>query len=294
MGEFQTLLNKHEITHRLASREHPQSDGLAERMVQTMKRALRKCLLDGGGVDWDELLPYIAMGYRMTKQKAVGYSPYFLMFGRDPIFQSRLQHLQEAELDPYTTQEQLQIFLDQRGQAFKRVMPLAMRNLAIAQQRDKERYRLVRGGGWDRPKASFNPGDYVMLKQKTDNTLGAPARPHVLRVVEIKASGVALLEGSDAARIEEQQKNIAHCPLPILDGNMYPERFYRGPSLHCRVCGTRRRATKMVICDTCNHGYHLWCLDVPLLRVPDEVWQCPRHTGMITPILLLPFRDILN
>ena len=78
MGEFQTLLNKHEITHRLASREHPQSDGLAERMVQTMKRSLRKCLLDGGGKDWDELLPYIAMGYRMSRQKALGYSPYFL------------------------------------------------------------------------------------------------------------------------------------------------------------------------------------------------------------------------
>ena len=88
-GEFQTLLTKHEITHRLASREHPQSDGLAERMVQTMKRALRKCLCDGGGEEWDELLPYIAMGYRMSKQKSVGYSPYFLMFGRDPIFQSR-------------------------------------------------------------------------------------------------------------------------------------------------------------------------------------------------------------
>lgn len=54
--------------------------------------------------------------------------------------------------------------LDQRGQAFKRVMPLAMRNVEISQQRDKERYKLVRGGGWDRPKASFMPGDYVMLK----------------------------------------------------------------------------------------------------------------------------------
>ena len=32
-GEFQTLLSQHEITHRLASGEHPQSDGLAERMV---------------------------------------------------------------------------------------------------------------------------------------------------------------------------------------------------------------------------------------------------------------------
>ena len=155
-GDFQTLPAKHEITHRLSSREHPQSDGLAERMVQTMKRALRKCLLDGGGKEWDELLPYIAMGYRMSKQKAVGYSPYFLMFGRDPIFPSRLR---EEELDLESTAEGLRAFLDRRGQAFKRVMPLAMQNLAIAQQRDMERYRLVRGGGWDRPKASFAPGD---------------------------------------------------------------------------------------------------------------------------------------
>ena len=50
-GEFQTLLSQHEITHRLSSREHRESDGLAERMVQTMKRALRKCLLDGEGED---------------------------------------------------------------------------------------------------------------------------------------------------------------------------------------------------------------------------------------------------
>ena len=124
-------------------------------MVQTMKRALRKCLCDGGGKEWDELLPYIAMGYRMTKQKAVGYSPYFLMFGRDPIFQSRLQLSHEMELDMDPTAEKLSAFLDKRGQAFKMVMPLAMRNLAIAQQCDTERYRLVRGGGWDRPKASL-------------------------------------------------------------------------------------------------------------------------------------------
>ena len=37
LGEFQTLLKTHEITHKVASREHPQADGLAERMVQTFK-----------------------------------------------------------------------------------------------------------------------------------------------------------------------------------------------------------------------------------------------------------------
>ena len=96
--------------------------------------------------------------------------------------------------------------------------------MAIAQQRDVERYRLVRGGGWDQPKASFAPGDYVMMRQVKVNTLKAPSRPHVLRIVEIKPSGVVVMEGSDAARREEQIKNIAHSSLPILDTKMYPER----------------------------------------------------------------------
>ena len=83
---FASLCAKHEITHRLASRDNPQADGLAKRTVQTTKRALRASLIDNGGVQWDELLPHAAMGYRMSKQKSSGYSPYFLMFGRDAIF----------------------------------------------------------------------------------------------------------------------------------------------------------------------------------------------------------------
>ena len=92
------------------------------------------------------------MGYKMSKQKALGYSPYFFMFGRDLNFQSKLQHLQNAELDLHTTEEWLQIFPEQQGQTFTRVMPMAMRNLAIAQKRDKERCWLVREGGLGPPK----------------------------------------------------------------------------------------------------------------------------------------------
>ena len=211
-GAFHTLLSKHEITHGVSSREHLQSNGLAERMIQTVKRAFRKCLLDGGGEEWDELLPKIAMAYRMSKQKAVSSSPYFLMFGRDPIIQVRLRQSQEEVLDLDASGEGLRAFLDRQGQAFKRVMPLAMRNLAIAQQRDIERYRRVRGGGWDRPKASFAPVNYFVIQMKKPNTLEAPARPHVLRIVEIKSSKAVVMEGNDAARREEQIKNIAHCP----------------------------------------------------------------------------------
>ena len=94
------------------------------------------------------------------------------------------------ELNEEASEEEMQVFLSQRGQTYKRVMPLAMRNLAIAQQRQKERYSLVRSGEWARPKASFAPGDYVMVKRETKNTLEAPSYPHVLRIVELRKSGV--------------------------------------------------------------------------------------------------------
>ena len=70
------------------------------------------------------------MGYRMSAQKSLGYNSYFLMFGRDPIFQARHQPLLELHKEPFD--EEMHIFLNQRGQTFKRVMPLAMRTLAIA------------------------------------------------------------------------------------------------------------------------------------------------------------------
>lgn len=56
---------------------------------------------------------------------------------------------------------------------------------------------------------------------------------------EVKDSGVAVLEGSDATKMEEQPKNIAHTPLPILEYKPYSERFYWGATLLCRVCGRR-------------------------------------------------------
>jgi transposase InsO family protein len=41
-GEFQVLCDKVLIDHRTTSRDHPEADGLAERVVQTVKRTLCK------------------------------------------------------------------------------------------------------------------------------------------------------------------------------------------------------------------------------------------------------------
>ena len=59
-----------------------------------------------------------------------------------------------------------------------------MRNLAIAQQRDQERYRYVRGGKYDRPKTAFKVGDFVMVKPR-DTAFDPQVCPHILQVVAI-------------------------------------------------------------------------------------------------------------
>ena len=55
-------------------------------MVQTLKTGLRKVLLDKCRTEWDLYMPYIAMGYRISKHAALGYSPYYVSYGRHPIF----------------------------------------------------------------------------------------------------------------------------------------------------------------------------------------------------------------
>ncbi len=53
-GKFQDLLDHALIDHQRTSRDHPQADGLGERMVQTCKKGLRKICLTRNKKDWDQ------------------------------------------------------------------------------------------------------------------------------------------------------------------------------------------------------------------------------------------------
>jgi hypothetical protein len=67
------------------SRDHPEADGLAERVVQMVKRALHKYGLQKGHLgDWDIQSPWLAMGYRFSHQASLAsFSPYFLLYSRN-------------------------------------------------------------------------------------------------------------------------------------------------------------------------------------------------------------------
>ncbi|XP_059512694.1 E3 ubiquitin-protein ligase UHRF2 isoform X2 [Myotis daubentonii] len=81
------------------------------------------------------------------------------------------------------------------------------------------------------------------------------------------------------------EKPGAH-PLSLADGKFLrrnePEcNFCRGDpdknchNCSCRECGEKQDPSMQLLCDECNLAYHIYCLNPPLDKVPEEEWYCP-------------------
>jgi len=109
-------------------------------MVQTCKKGFWKICLIQSKEDWDLALPYIAIGYMMSKHASLfHFVPYFLLFGRHPIPSSSIvaQMDEVVDLDSLATWAR---FIAKRVALFKKVMPMAMENLSITQHQDTLQY----------------------------------------------------------------------------------------------------------------------------------------------------------
>ena len=63
----------------------PQSDGLAERSIQSIQ-AMLSTLVEKNTRNWDEFLSHIRMAHNCANQKSLGETPHFLVFGQDVNF----------------------------------------------------------------------------------------------------------------------------------------------------------------------------------------------------------------
>jgi hypothetical protein len=60
---------------------------------------------------------------------------------------------------------------EQQAELFKKVIPMALENLSIAQHHDTLRYATIRGSGYRPQVRRFRLGDYVYLQQTAPTTL---------------------------------------------------------------------------------------------------------------------------
>ncbi len=100
------------------------------------------------------------MGYKMSKHAFLSHFVlYFLLFGRHPIPPSIATQMdQVVNLDSPSIWAKVII---EKVALFKRVMPMAMENLSIAQHQDTLQYAHTRGGSYKPKVRQFDVGDFV-------------------------------------------------------------------------------------------------------------------------------------
>ena len=49
-------------------------------------------------------------------------------------------------------------------------------------------------------------------------------------------------------------------------------------TLVCELCGGGHHEEKIILCDSCDRGCHMFCLDPPMVTVPRGEWVCPLCT----------------
>jgi hypothetical protein len=158
--QFQSELFEHMCTmldmqHKVSTPFHPQGNSRVERMVKVVSN-LVNCFCRSQS-NWDDRLPLLSLAYRSTIHEVTGYSPNYLMLGRevylplDVMIQS-IPESQRVTAPQYVTElkERLQV-------AFKCVRD----NLKREGLRQRKYYNLKTQGD------EFKPGQLVYLKETT-------------------------------------------------------------------------------------------------------------------------------
>ncbi|UYV79636.1 K02A2.6-like, partial [Cordylochernes scorpioides] len=118
--------------HRFTSAYHPQTKGLTERLNKTLADML-SMYVDVEQRNWDAVLPYVTFAYNTSQQESTGFSPFYLIHGRDV----------ETPLDTilaYRENTSLEDYVESMVTNAEDARQLARLNILRSQERDKSRY----------------------------------------------------------------------------------------------------------------------------------------------------------
>ncbi len=84
-AEFEVMCRDYAIQHQRTTPQWPQCNGMAERMIKTLKHGITVLAADPVNVNyWDEHLAKVLFGYRCGVQASTKFSPFMILTGRSP------------------------------------------------------------------------------------------------------------------------------------------------------------------------------------------------------------------
>ena len=134
---FKKMLTLFDIHQVRTSGFRPQVDGFIERSNFTIENMLAMCVAKNQK-DWDAHLPYVMSAYRNTIQKSTGFSPNFLMFGRE--IEMPLDLIIGRPKDPHIPTENE--YAQQLREKLEGAHEIARKNLKMAAVSQKRYYNV--------------------------------------------------------------------------------------------------------------------------------------------------------
>ncbi|UYV80953.1 K02A2.6-like, partial [Cordylochernes scorpioides] len=139
------------IKHCFTTSYHPQTNGLTERLNRTLINML-SMYVNTDQKNWDEILPFITHAYNTTIQETTGYSPFFLMFGREPT-----SLLDDRNISVDIDKDDYDEYIKHHLEKINRTRKLVINNTIKTQERMKKNYDKKH------MERSYEPGELVAV-----------------------------------------------------------------------------------------------------------------------------------
>lgn len=149
---FQEVCRLLEITKTRTTPYRPQANGQVERFNRTIMQIIR-CFIKQKYNDWDKYLPLAASAIRATVNRNTGYTPNYLMLGREVL---RPLDLMLPSIKDDQSPGSVAGYVEKYQEAFQQAHEIARVNLKQTQRRQKQDYDVKL------KHAMYKVGDIVM------------------------------------------------------------------------------------------------------------------------------------